>query len=377
MVLKTDYLFRLVVFLTRRMSIKEWDKVGLLDREMAIYRRMKAAGIDVGIVSYGNRDDLDYVSRIGGIQIHCNKWNLPRAIYETFIPTIHQAFLQTCDVVKTNQTNGARVALSAARRYGKPFVSRCGYMWSEFEALQKGEQSGAARRALETEQEVFSAADRVVVTTDAMADDIRSRLPNTSDRVNVIPNYVDTDSFFPIEEAEKEFDLVFVGRLADQKNVDGLLEAIRPLKVSLKLIGDGDLDEWKARYSDLGDRLRWEGAIPHVQLPKHLNSGSIFVLPSHYEGHPKTLIEAMACGLPVLGGDSPGINNLIVHGENGYLCETSPDSIRSAVENLSGDVELRRRLGEGARQLALKQFGLDSIVKREIDLLQGVAGGEL
>ncbi|NJO04104.1 MAG: glycosyltransferase family 4 protein [Chloroflexaceae bacterium] len=117
------------------------------------------------------------------------------------------------------------------------------------------------------------------------------------------------------------------------------------------------------------------GSVPNHDLPRYLQRARVFVLPSHYEGHPKALLEAMACGLPVIGSDVPGIRELLHHGETGYLCPPSPDGIRTAVELLLGDAALRHRLGQQARQYVLDHFALNRIVELELAMLHAVAAG--
>src|SRR3546814_18364330 len=80
-----------------------------------------------------------------------------------------------------------------------------------------------------------------------------------------------------------------------------------------------------------------------------INAGRIFVLPSSYEGHPKTLLEAMACGAAVIGTDVPGIREVIEDGRTGLLCAPTAAALRDAIERLLSDEPLRRRLGGHAR----------------------------
>ncbi len=81
--------------------------------------------------------------------------------------------------------------------------------------------------------------------------------------------------------------------------------------MSLTLIGEGRLrPELQRRFSNLDGRVTWEGNVSNSQLPDYFNRAEIFVLLSLYEGHPKTLIEAMACGLPAIGADSRGSGKL-------------------------------------------------------------------
>ena len=220
-------------------------------------------------------------------------------------------------------------------------------MWSFNAALENGDNSPAAVEARRVEAKVFSAADRVVVTTNEMQQDILRRFPEIGDRVLVIPNYVDTELFKPCEETSQDRALLFIGRIAPEKNLEALLEAVRSLPVSLTLIGEGKLRaQLQKKFADLDGRVTWEGNVPNSQLPERINKAGIFVLPSLYEGHPKTILEAMACGAAVVGADSPGIRELIRHRETGFLCGTDPQSIRVALEELLAQPDASQGIGD-------------------------------
>jgi glycosyltransferase involved in cell wall biosynthesis len=113
--------------------------------------------------------------------------------------------------------------------------------------------------------------------------------------------------------------------------------------------------------------------VPNSELPGYLNRAGLFILPSFYEGHPKALIEAMACGLPVIGADSPGIRELIRHGETGYLCGTEPESIREAIQDLLDSPTLSAQMGHHARQFVIENYSLDRIAELELALLKEAA----
>ncbi|AFM26286.1 glycosyltransferase family 4 protein [Desulfomonile tiedjei] len=361
----------LVLFFTRGVSLRTWGMMGMLQREIAIYRRLMEHDFNVSFLTYGDASDVQYTEELGGIRILCNETGLPWEQYESELLSIHSKALADCDVIKTNQTNGAQFALQAAKMFGKPLVARCGYMWSFNWQREFGYDSPEAVQARSVEETVFRAAEKVVVTTEVMAADIAQRIPEASPKTCVIPNYVDTDVFRPQESHRIENSLVFVGRIAPEKNLEALLEAVSDLPVTLTLIGEGRLRPGlQKRFSHLDGRVSWEGNIPNMQLPDFFNRSQIFILPSLYEGHPKTLIEAMSCGLPVIGGDSPGIREIISHGFNGYLSGTDSKSLHAAIRDLIQDAELRLNLGRNARTTVMERFSLDNIVKLEMAVLR-------
>lgn len=380
---------RLTLFFTSGISLQTWYQQGMIDREIALYQRLQQKGIDITFITYGNKSDRDLAHLIPNIKILCNSWNLPQSKYQRWLHLIHASWLLKTDIIKTNQTNGADIALKTAKFWRKPLIARCGYMWSEFTATQKGQDSPEYQRVNNIETEVFNSAKKVIVTTPMMAEDIKQRIPRASPHTVIIPNYVESDRFCPQDNIniaigygeatspslaiKPDFDLVFVGRIAPQKNITALLEAIVPLDVSLLVIGNGQLKEsLQQKFAHLGDRICWQGNISNRELPNYLHRGKVFILPSHYEGHPKALIEAMSCGLSIIAGNSPGIKEIITHGKNGWLCNTDAESIRNGIQELLAQPQLRAKLGRNAHQYAKDNYALDNIVNTELQLLQQV-----
>jgi glycosyltransferase involved in cell wall biosynthesis len=363
----------LILFFTRGVSLRTWAMLGSLEREIALYLYLIEHGFDVSFVTYGDASDLEYAEQLKGIRILCNESGMSLEDYERSLVSLHGKAIADCHVVKTNQAYGAELALEAAQFFRKPFVARCGYMWSQNAAREYGQDSAAAIEARRVEEKVFLAADRVIVTTPAMRQDVLARVEAARSTIAIVPNYVDTHTFRPdISERDPGTGL-FVGRIAPEKNLAALLEAIRPLEANFILIGEGKLrPELQRKFGDLDGRVRWEGNVPNSKLPKYLNQSGFFALPSLYEGHPKALIEAMACETPVIGADSPGIRELISHGNTGLLCGTDPISIRGAIDLIVTSAELALRLGPNARRYVMENFSLEKIGAMELSLLQEV-----
>lgn len=359
----------LTLFLSAGVGLSDWDRIGSLDRELALYRQIQARGIRVALVSEGGREELRYGRSLPGIDICCNRWRLSPRRYRRWAGLLHWPRLHRTDLVKTNQASAGPLARRCARLWRRPLVARCGYLWSLTERRRCGPGTAAAHRARRVEEALFAAARRIVVTASAMQDEIAARLPEAAAKIRVIPNYVLTDRFAPQPGAAPGHDVVYVGRIAPEKNLDRLLAAAAEASFRVTLVGEGPLRaSLAASYGHLGDRLRWIPRIDHLALPALLNDSRLFVLPSRYEGHPKALIEAMACGMPVVGADRPGIRELIRHGETGWLCAPTPDALRRAIVRLLGDPGLCRRLGRQARSFAVAHFSLSAVVRQELAL---------
>lgn len=366
----------LTVFFTKGVSLQTWAQNGSLEREIALYLRLQQNGVKVSFITYGNKKDLNYAKELPQIGIFCNRWNLPQRWYERLIPLLHLRALGSADMIKTNQTKGSDIALRAARFWRKPLIARCGYMWSEF--AERGGNQNEIILARKIEKHVFERAQRVVVTTIAMNEYIIQNYKIKPANVKILPNYVMTNIFSPDVAISIPNRICFIGRLVEQKNLFSLIEACEGLKVELHMIGEGHLYSSLQELADrLGVNLILHGKIPHHQLPKFIRRSAIFVLASTYEGHPKSLLEAMSCGAAVLGADSPGIREQIVHDETGWLCGTDSQSIRAGIQHLLSQPELRRKLGANARKFIEKNYSLEHIAEMEFSMLQNIKSGEI
>jgi glycosyltransferase involved in cell wall biosynthesis len=211
------------------------------------------------------------------------------------------------------------------------------------------------------------------VTTLAMRAYVVEKYGLPLSTIDVIPNYVLTDIFSPGRSESTPNRICFVGRLDDEKNPLALVEACAGLDVEIVMVGEGRLHHaLEKRAEELDVRLKLVGSVSHHELPEILRSAALFVLTSPREGHPKALLEAMSCGLPVIGVDSPGIRELIDHRKTGVLCGASPDEIRFAIQDLLADKELQERIGRNARQYICDNFSLDEIVDMELALLREI-----
>jgi glycosyltransferase involved in cell wall biosynthesis len=363
---------QLVLFMTRGLSLNSWGRIGSFDREVSLYQAMQPYWGKISIITYGDRTDLKYADKIPGIQILCNRWRLPFRIYSLLIPLLHYSTLRYANILKTNQTSGGQAVLASAKFFHKPFVARSGFMLSDFVKHDPGHNYTLAE-ACRLEKDLFTNADKIVVTTSEIQKMIMDSYHIPASKIEIFPNFVRTDVFCPMPDLRQARTVTFVGRLKGIKNLLNLFEAFSGLDYKLVIIGNGPLyPELKERAEQLSLEVEFIKSVDNQDLPVVLNKSSLFVLPSLSEGHPKALIEAMSCGLPVIGADSPGIREIIQHNENGWLCGTDPQSIRQAVVKLMSDPELQKRLGENARKYILDNFALEKIVEMELRMYRNI-----
>ena len=370
---KNNKNIRLCLVLTEGMSFQLWDEYGLLKREISLYRELLNFGIKTTFVSFGNSDELKYKNSLSEFDIIYNKWGLPNALYIKLINIFNSKKLNKIDVIKTNQVESINTAINIANFWDKPIVGRMGYLKSFQKKKLHGVKSKFYLDSVNLEKKLAFHSSKIVLTTNQLKESFESSYLESHNKIIVIPNFVDTTLFKPDYNLEKKYDLLYIGRLAEQKNIKILLKAVIGLKLKILFIGKGpfknNILKYKKKYNL---NLELIDMVPNQDLPVYLNSASIFILPSSFEGNPKSLLEAMSCEMPVIGANSPGISNMILHNNNGYICESTIDGIRNAINDLINKVELQNNLSKNARQYILDNHSLALTVESELELYNEV-----
>ena len=373
----------LTLFFTAAMGLKTWMKVGNLDRELALYRRLSSELAGIDFVTYEEGEDSFDSKKLGNIELLNTKWHrrTPLTSLQLFFKYYRQ--LKNSDIFKTNQILGAEIPIMLNRFFKKKLIVRCGFLRSyfvqqkiEYNHISESHPQILLENVIKQENYAFVSADIGVVSTSWQRDIVLNQGNIPPNKIKVVPNYVVADIFKPNPQLSKKYDLIFVGRSDPQKNIQNLLEALHCLKkkkkeVSLVLVGSCCNDiKIKEKINTYGLTATFKENIPNFKLPDILNQSKIFILPSYYEGHPKALLEAMSCGLPCIGSDILGIQNDIHHMDNGYICQTDYLSIAEAIEHVLSDESIMKTLGENAREYILHNYSLDKIVDLELSILE-------
>ncbi len=365
----------LIVWFEYASTLAIFERVGMLDRELAIYRRLRPHLRALTLITWSRGEDAAYVDQLGDIGLVHNKheWTWPAwmaILLATFGPRFPGPRL-----VKTNQMSGARHIMRVAKFWRTKLVARCGYPWSLFATRERGPDDPVTREAIATERAVFRGAAHVVGSTEEIAKLAIERDGVPQDQVSVVPNYVDTDLLSPGASAPRAKKRIgFLGRFESQKNPLALIEAVAGREVELVMIGEGSLrHEIAALGARLGVDLKLPGNMPHRDLPEFFRGLDLFVLPSLFEGHPKALLEAMSCGVTVIGANSPGIREVVRDGDTGLLAGTDAPSIRAAIDRVLEDRDLATRLAANARDEILRTVSLDRTIERELRVLSHAA----
>lgn len=364
----------IALFLTEKTSFAVWERAGFLARGVKSYNRLASLCDHFYFISYGDARERAYqplFAKNCSILWKRHSW-MPMRMYGFISPFIHWRILKTVDVFYSGQMQGAWSALIAKIAFRKKFVLNCGYQWSVF-AREGG--AGHVKRACIAcvEWIVYRAADHIVVSSASAREYIIGRYAIPARHIDVIPNYVDTDMFKPLAIPKKARSLIFVGRIEPQKNLMALFEALIGLDAELTVVGDGMLRGPLAEYARMHKlRVKFLGVMPNDDLPRELNRHTLFILPSLYEGSPKALFEAMACGMPVVAADSSGIREVVDNGVTGFLCASEADDLRKAIIEALDNAHIFLEMGKRARQYIIDTCDLNRKIAREIEIFNAV-----
>jgi sugar transferase (PEP-CTERM/EpsH1 system associated) len=214
-------------------------------------------------------------------------------------------------------------------------------------------------------------------------------------RIRMIKNGVDTSQFSSTTTAASgspwHVDDIVIGtvsRIQDVKNHRGLLEAFMALRalhpelaprLRLSIIGDGPLfDTLRAQVKAAGlDAVVWLAGA-RSDIAALLHSFTIFTLPSLAEGTPVSLLEAMACALPVVAARVGGIPEVIQDGVHGILANpTDANALAVALGRYASDPLLRRTHGDAARLRIEHQYSMGAMLGQYLDLYDGLCRNKL
>jgi len=206
-------------------------------------------------------------------------------------------------------------------------------------------------------------------------------------KIQVIYNPLD---FKKIDELKKEIELpeifdnniiISCGRLTKEKNYPLLIKAFnviikKGINAILVILGKG---KEKKNLEKLVNQLKLKDKVFFLGFQtnpyKFMNNATIFVLSSSWEGFPNVLLEAMACGVPVISTDcASGPNEIIQNGRNGFLVPVDDEKkLAKAMEKLLNDIKLREKFSSEGRRFVESKFKMEKIIKKWEDLFLEVA----
>lgn len=269
------------------------------------------------------------------------------------------------DIVHVHLANlQADLAVFAARRWGRPSYVKlaCGGPVGEVRRL--------AKVAWLTRWYGYRKAGRVQALSEEIVDELTSIGVNRRQVVQ-IPNGIDLEELAPLDQSRRrqlreQLDLppdgtlvLFVGRLAEYKGIGDLLEAWSREQYEATLVVVGATDDETVAPDPSVIVRDW------VSSPKeYLQAADVFVHPTHADGMSNAVLEAMACGLPIVATEHGATRGFMEDGREALLVPVrDPDALAAALRRMVSDPALRRRLGSAARDSA-RRYEIPGIVDR-------------
>ena len=174
--------------------------------------------------------------------------------------------------------------------------------------------------------------------------------------------------------------LLYGGRLSSEKNIGHLIRAFSSLGSSIRgeytlaIVGEGPEKASLKSLADnhgVADSVNFYPWLEKSEFVEVISRATCAVLPSEYEGMPVFVLEAMACGKPVIGSDIPGIRQLISHGETGLLFDKRDiASLTARIERLLSAPRERERLGRNARRRVQTKYNFADVASQYLALYQ-------
>lgn len=316
------------LFFTFGVSLKIWDETGLFHRETLPYLEMAKRGHKIKFFTWGDSLDSDYAQKLPGIEIiplgRFSSKSKILLLFSSFILPFFYFYKTKDTVIKTNQMWGAWTPLLFSALSGAPLLVRVGYELYDFH--NKRGNPWIKKSLIYLLSKVTYLWGNAVLTTSLEAKNfIIENFGISNEKVFSHSNYIDLSTFKPLpnNEAMDSKRCVYVGRLDEHKNIDKAISFTASAGLTFDIIGGGELENSLKKLVEKRsfDHVKFLGKIPNHELPSVLKNYDYFILFSKSEGSPKAMLEAMSCGLIPIANDTTGINNIIDHGENGFLID--------------------------------------------------------
>lgn len=255
--------------------------------------------------------------------------------------------------------------------------------------------SGSSTKTLESKGDSLARITRIVARVNcSLADRIIAYSPCLAEEWNLgryankvrIANhhFLDFEAYGIQRSLRDRHELVgFVGRLSEEKGILQFIKAIaiatrRDAKLGFVIAGDGQLKDEVHQYMNklaLGERVRITGWVPHDDLPNLLNELKLIVIPSFTEGLPGVMLEAMACGTPVLATPVGAIPDIVANGETGFvLADNSPMCIANSISSSLKSTKLEE-VARKARSAVMAKFDYEEVVRSWKSIIYGINEG--
>ena len=350
-------------------SLKTWFDSGTLERELKIFKQLEERKkVKFYIFSYSENDDLiykKYLSSINVISIY-KKQPLPKNkflkyLFSFLIPFKLKEELKNIDIIQQNQLQGSWVSMLCSTLYKKPYFLRTGYDMYQFSIYENKSFLITNLYKILTFVAI-KYSDLYSVTSTKDYDFLSKNFKNTKNIV-IRPNWVEQQNIKNNNRTTNR--ILCVGRLTYQKNLHYLLQEFKNTKdkYTIDFIGLGEeLEDLKAYAKKNNVSVKFFNRKSHSELMEIYKNYQFFISTSLFEGHPKTLIEAMSSGCTVFASNIPAHKEIINNYENGILFDLKKGELIKIFEKYNLESIFLKDIGKNAINTTLKKYSLNQLV---------------
>jgi alpha-maltose-1-phosphate synthase len=368
--------------------------------------------MDIEVRCFGAQDEVFDHLRVRGFGVNTADWTAPKNLHSIFGAVRRCTDFNTsavdADVVHCHTWYTHLGGIFAKLNYGIPLVITS-HSLEPLRPWKREQLGGGYDFSCWVEKTAMEMADAVIAVSEGARVDLTRLFEIPAERIHVIYNGIDTEEYKPVshQDALVRYGIdpevpyiLFVGRIARQKGIIHLANAIQYMKPGFQVVlcaGAPDTPEI-AEEMQAAVAAAQAGRVGVIWIQEMVNKttvfqlyshAAIFVCPSIYEPFGIINLEAMACETPVVASAVGGIKEVVVDGETGLLVKleqskespfepVNPDKfardLAAKINLLMGDEEMRKRFGKAGRRRAEQLFSWKAIAKQTRDLYKALVG---
>ena len=371
-------LMNIILFFTYGVSLKNWKSSGLFDREIKLYKHLsKHHDLNITFVTYGDEGDLIYSDEIPDIEIvplykYFKNFNnkILNLFYSLFIGFKLKTILKKeKSLIKTNQLWGSWVAIIFKIVTNNLLIVRTGYDLISFKKKENKSNFIIFFYYLLTQLSLIFSNFYLVSSKADQEFLMNSKLVHKK-KIELMPNWV---SVSQINYDSPRKDIVAVGRLEHQKNFEYLIKSFANSDKKINLVGDGTLKiKLEMMAKNLNCNVNFLGKMSNREVLGLIAKHKYYVLTSHYEGNPKSLLEAMSAGCIVIAPNNKNIAEIIKNGFNGFIYSSEIDDLNKLIDKLDS-MDLFE-VKKNAFEYVKRNNSLEKISEKEVEIYKKALG---